>query len=221
MINELNLILLGPPGAGKGTQAARLRDDLGLPYLATGDLLRQHRARATPLGVEAAAYMASGRLVPDELVIALLLAEIEERGERGFLLDGFPRTPGQAEALDAALREASRALSAVVLVDVPDGVLLERIVGRRQCAGGHVYHVSFDPPASAGVCDVDGMPLFQRDDDRAEVVRERLRVYHEATAPLVGYYEARGLLRRVDGLRPAGEVYASLREALALPEPAL
>jgi adenylate kinase len=221
MIDELNLILLGPPGAGKGTQGARLRRDFGLPYLAAGDLLREHRARATPLGVQAATYMASGRLVPDELVIALLLGEIDERGARGFVLDGFPRTPRQAEALANALETTSRALSAVLLVDVPDDALLERIAGRRQCGDGHVYHVDFDPPVRDGVCDIDAKPLFQRDDDQARVVLERLRVYHESTAPLVDYYEARGLLRRLDGLRPAGEVYSALRAALASPELAL
>jgi adenylate kinase len=220
-MNELNLILLGPPGAGKGTQGARLRDDLDLPYLAAGDLLREHRARETPLGVRAARYMAAGRLVPDELVIALLLGEIEERGERGFLLDGFPRTPGQADALGAALFAESRELSAVVLVDVPDDALLERTTGRRQCPDGHLYHVAFDRPVRAGVCDVDGQALVQRDDDHAEIVRERLRVYHDCTAPLVDYYEARGLLLRIDGLGPPDAVYASLREALAVPEPAL
>jgi adenylate kinase len=220
-MNELNLILLGPPGAGKGTQGARLRDDLGLPYLATGDLLREHRARETPLGVQAAGYMAAGQLVPDELVIALLLGEISERGERGFLLDGFPRTPGQADALGAALLSDSRELSAAVLVDVPDDALLERTTGRRQCPDGHLYHVVFDRPARAGVCDVDGKVLVQRDDDHAEIVRERLRVYHDCTAPLVDYYRACGLLLRVDGLRPPDAVYASLREALAVPELAL
>jgi adenylate kinase len=220
-MNELNLILLGPPGAGKGTQGARLRDDLDLPYLAAGELLREHRARETPLGVRAARHMAAGRLVPDGLVIALLLGEIEERGERGFLLDGFPRTPGQADALGAALLAESRELSAAVLVDVPDDALLERTTGRRQCPDGHLYHVTFDRPVRAGVCDIDGQALVQRDDDRAEIVRERLRVYHDRTAPLVDYYRARGLLLRVDGLRPADAVYASLRDALAVREPAL
>jgi adenylate kinase len=213
-VNELNLILLGPPGAGKGTQAARLREGFALSHIATGDLLRAHRERETDLGLRAARYMATGRLVPDELVSEMIGEEIE--GARGgFLLDGFPRTPGQADALDRVLDEHGRRLSAVLLIDVPDDILVERIGGRRQCPDGHVYHVEFDPPAREGVCDADDKPLSQRDDDKPETVRERLRVYHRETEPLVERYENQRLLRRIDGTLPPDQVHDRLRDALA------
>ena len=213
-MSELNLILLGPPGAGKGTQAARLREELDLPYIATGDLLRGHRADETELGLRAARYMASGRLVPDELVTAMVLPEIEDTAGRGFLLDGFPRSQAQAEALDKALEASGRQLSAVLLVDVPDDDLVDRIGGRRQCPDGHVYHLQSDPPAREGVCDHDDQPLIQRDDDKPETVRERLRVYHRETEPLVERYAERGLLRRLDGTLPPDEVYDQVRAVL-------
>jgi adenylate kinase len=211
--DDLNLILLGPPGAGKGTQAARLRDDFDLSHIATGDLLRGHRDRETDLGLRAARYMATGRLVPDELVTEMIGEEIDS-SPGGFLLDGFPRTMGQADALDRLLEEHGRRLSAVLLIDVPDDVLVERIGGRRVCPDGHVYHVQFDPPAREGVCDVDGKPLSQREDDKPETVRERLRVYHRETEPLVERYEKRGLLRRVDGTQPPDGVQQQLHEVL-------
>jgi adenylate kinase len=213
-MNELNLILLGPPGAGKGTQAARLREDFDLPYIATGDLLRAHRARETDLGHRAARYMESGRLVPDELVTEMVHDEIAGTGDRGFLLDGFPRTVPQADALDHTLEATGRSLSAVLLIEVPDDVLVDRIGGRRVCQDGHVYHVRFDPPAREGICDQDGEPLIQRDDDKPETVRNRLRVYHRDTEPLIERYAERGLVRRIDGTRPPDEVYGQLRETL-------
>ena len=214
-MNQLDIVLLGPPGAGKGTQAARLRDELDLTHLATGDLLREHRARGTPRGLQAAGYLDAGELVPDVLVIEMISEEIENAGNQGFLLDGFPRTRSQAEALDATLGARERRLSAALLIDVPDDALLERITGRRQCTDGHVYHVAFDPPARDGVCDADGKPLFQRDDDTPETVRGRLRVYHAATEPLIGYYSDSGLLRRVDGGKPPDDVHDQLRATLA------
>jgi len=213
-VNELNLILLGPPGAGKGTQAARLREDFDLRYIATGDLLREHRANETDLGLRAARYMASGQLVPDELVTAMIIEEIEQASD-GFLLDGFPRTVAQADALDAELDQRGHPLDAVLLIDVPDEELVERISGRRVCPDGHVYHVKYDPPAKVGICDRDGKPLIQRDDDKPETVRNRLRVYHEQTEPLVERYGAKGLLRPVDGTLSPDEVYEQLRGALA------
>jgi adenylate kinase len=212
-VSDLNLILIGPPGAGKGTQAVRLREDFGLTHIATGDLLRAQRERETDLGLRAARYMAEGRLVPDELVIEMIGQEIDE-AHGGFLLDGFPRTPGQADALDRVLEERGRPLSAVLLIDVADDVLVERIGGRRLCPDGHVYHIQYEPPAREGVCDIDGKPLSQRDDDKPETVRKRLDVYHRETAPLVERYEKQGLLHRVDGTKSPDEVHQQLRDLL-------
>jgi adenylate kinase len=212
-VSDLNLILIGPPGAGKGTQAARLRDDFALTHIATGDLLRAHRERQTDLGLRAARYMAEGRLVPDELVTQMIGEEIDS-AHGGFLLDGFPRTPGQADALDGVLEEHGRPLSAVLLIDVPDDVLVERISGRRLCPDGHVYHVLYNPPAHEGVCDIDGKPLTQREDDKPETVRNRLDVYHRETEPLVERYEKQGILYRVDGTLSPDEVHEQLHEVL-------
>jgi adenylate kinase len=214
-MSELNLILLGPPGAGKGTQAARLSDDFGLPYICTGDLLRGHRADGTELGRQAEEYMAKGQLVPDELVIAMILDKVEEEGDDGFLLDGFPRTIGQADALGDEMDKLGRRLTAALLIEAPDEVVVERLSGRRQCSNGHLYHVQYDPPKHEGVCDQCGRPLAQRDDDRPDAIRERLAVYHELTEPLKDYYEERGLLRRFDGTRDKVEVHDHIRATLA------
>ena len=145
-MSELNLILLGPPGAGKGTQAARLREDFGLPYIGTGDLLREHRESETELGQKAKEFMVRGDLVPDELVIAMILDKVEEEGDDGFLLDGFPRTVGQADALGEELDKLGRRLTAALLVECPDEIVMQRLSGRRVCPNGHLYHVDFDPP---------------------------------------------------------------------------
>jgi adenylate kinase len=211
---ELNLILLGPPGAGKGTQADRLKDDFGLPYIGTGELLRKHKAADTELGREAARYMDAGELVPDGLVIRMLLEEIDDKD--GFLLDGYPRSVEQADALGEALDESGRYLSAVLLIDVDDETVIQRLSGRRQCRNGHLYHVLFNPPKNEGHCDLDGMKLVQRDDDKPETVMRRLETYHEKTAPLIEYYEDRGLLRRFDGSRDPSEVHAHIRATLAM-----
>jgi adenylate kinase len=213
---ELNLILLGPPGAGKGTQAARLQDDFGLPYIGTGDLLRKHREDETELGREAASYMESGQLVPDQLVIRMILDEVEEKGADGFLLDGFPRTTEQADALAEELDGVGgRRLTAALLIDAADDVVIERLSGRRQCGNGHLYHVETNRPKHEGVCDVCGRKLMQRDDDRPEVIQRRLGTYHEKTEPLIDYYDERGLLRRFDGVRDATEVHDHIRATLA------
>ena len=215
-MSELNLILLGPPGAGKGTQADRLKDDFGLPYIGTGDLLRKHKEDGTELGREAAAYMAAGDLVPDELVIRMILEEIEDKGRDGFLLDGFPRSVAQADALATEIERRGRRLTAALLVDADDDTVLKRITGRRQCSNGHVYHVEFDPPKHEDVCDQDGSRLIQRDDDKPETVKKRLKTYHDQTEPLIDYYDERGLLRRFDGSREPGDVHDHVRATLAM-----
>ncbi len=215
-MGELNLILLGPPGAGKGTQADKLKDDFGLPYIGTGELLRKHKDEGTELGHEAAKYMDNGDLVPDDLVERMILDEIEERGSDGFLLDGYPRSIGQADALGEALEEHGRSLTAALLIDADDETVIQRLSGRRQCRNGHVYHVLFNPPKNEGFCELDGTKLVQRDDDKPETVKKRLKTYHDKTEPLIDYYEERGLLRRFDGTRDAGEVNDHVRATLAM-----
>ena len=216
-MSELNLVLLGPPGSGKGTQGERLNDDLRLPYYATGDILRGAVRDQTALGKSAKEYMDRGDLVPDELIVGIIAERIDsEEARQGFILDGFPRTVPQAEALDAKLGDLERAVSAVLLIDVSDEEVVRRLGGRRTCeADGHVYHVEFNPPRVEGVCDIDGSPLVIRDDDKPEVIRKRLATYHEKTEPLVTYYEGEGVLRRVDGERSPDEVTAELRDILA------
>ncbi len=214
-MSELNLILLGPPGAGKGTQAARLREDFGLPYVGTGDLLREHRENETELGVEAKRFMDNGDLVPDDLVIAMILEKVEEEGQDGFLLDGFPRTVPQADALGRELEGMGRRLTAALLIEAPDEVVINRLSGRRVCSNGHVYHVEDDPPKHDGVCDQDGKPLSRRKDDEPDTIRKRLSTYHAMTEPLKDYYEERGLLRRFDGTRDVTEVHDHIRATLA------
>ncbi|HEV3001181.1 MAG TPA: adenylate kinase [Solirubrobacteraceae bacterium] len=216
-MSELNLILLGPPGAGKGTQAERLEEDFHLPYIATGNMLREAVANGTDLGRQAGEHMKAGRLVPDELIIGMILQCVEEaRCRDGFLLDGFPRNLPQAERLDQAMSRLDRRLNAALLIDVPDEEVVRRITGRRVCTKeGHVYHVETNPPKHSGVCDIDGSKLIQRDDDAPEVIRERLRVYHDQTEPIVGYYEDRGVLKRFDGTRNPTEVHDHLRATIA------
>jgi adenylate kinase len=216
-VAELNLILLGPPGAGKGTQAERLVDDFDLPYYATGDILRAAVEEGSELGREAKEYMDRGDLVPDDLIIRVIMVRLDTpEAEDGFLLDGFPRTVAQAEALGDALDRRGRSLTAALLIEVPDDEVVRRLSGRRICAkNGHVYHVEFDPPKTEGVCDQDGSPLIQREDDKPETIRNRLAVYHEQTEPLIDWYEERGLLRRFDGSRSADEVHGHIRATLA------
>jgi len=214
-VSELNLILLGPPGAGKGTQASRLTEDFGLPYIGTGDLLREHKRQGTDLGRQAKEHMDNGGLVPDDLVIAMILEKIDEEGDDGFLLDGFPRTLPQADALAEELEKRDRRLTAALLIDAPDETVVQRLSGRRQCSAGHLYHVDFDPPKHEGVCDQDGKPLMQRKDDEPETVKKRLATYHQATEPLKDYYDERSLLRRFDGTRDVTEVHDHIRATLA------
>jgi adenylate kinase len=214
---ELNLVLLGPPGSGKGTQGERLNADLHLPYYATGDILRGAVRDETELGKSAKAFMDAGDLVPDELIVGIIAERIDSgEARQGFILDGFPRTTPQAEALDAKLGELGRGVSSVLLIDVSDDEVVRRLGGRRTCeAEGHVYHVEFNPPKVEDVCDIDGSPLIVRDDDKPDVIRKRLATYHEKTEPLVAYYDAKGVLERVDGAREPGEVTDDLRGILA------
>jgi adenylate kinase len=214
---ETNLILLGPPGAGKGTQAERLQADFALAHISTGDMLRAQVAQGTQLGREAQKYMNAGELVPDEVILGMIGQRIGEQDAReGFLLDGFPRNTSQADALAATLDDSGRRLTGVLLIDVPDEVLVRRLAGRRVCLkSGHVYHVEFDPPKREDVCDQDGSRLIQRDDDMQETIRRRLEVYARQTAPLIDYYESAGLLRRFDGQRNPNEVHDHIRATVA------
>jgi adenylate kinase len=217
-VSELNLILLGPPGAGKGTQAERLRDDFGIPHISTGDILRAQVTEGTELGRQAKHYMDAGELVPDDVIIGMITERIAEGDARdGFLLDGFPRNRQQAEALNDALERLDRRLTSVLLIEVPDEEVVRRLAGRRVCIKNpsHIYHVDFDPPKHEGVCDQDGARLIQRDDDKEETIRRRLEVYHSQTEPLVDFYDEAGLLRRFDGRRSPDEVHAHIRATVA------
>jgi adenylate kinase len=216
-VAELNLVLMGPPGAGKGTQAERLVDDFELPYYATGDILRAAVEEESDLGKEAKKYMDEGDLVPDDLICKVIMERVDsQEAEDGFLLDGFPRTGGQAETLEEALEKRGRSLTAALLIEAADEEVIRRLSGRRICKkNGHVYHTEFDPPKNEGVCDQDGSKLVQRDDDKPETVKKRLSVFHDQTEDLVDFYEDRGLLRRFDGTRQPDEVHNHIRATLA------
>jgi adenylate kinase len=216
-VTELNLVLLGPPGSGKGTQGERLQEDFRLPYYATGDILRAAVRDQTELGKSAKEYMDRGDLVPDDVIIGVITERLDgSEAADGFILDGFPRTMPQAEALDAELQKLGRELTAALLIEVPDEEVVRRLGGRRTCAkNGHIFHVEFDPPKEPDVCDIDGSRLVTREDDKPEVIRHRLEQYREKTEPLVGYYEDKGLLRRVDGAQSPDEVGDRIRALLA------
>jgi len=216
-VSELNLILFGPPGAGKGTQADRLRTDFQLPFISTGDMLRANVKDETELGRQAQKFMDAGDLVPDQLIVAMAAERLQESdAEDGFILDGFPRTLAQAEALGEQLSKVGRRVTAALLIDVPDEEVIRRLAGRRVCVkAGHNYHIEFDPPKHEGVCDQDGSRLIQRDDDKPEVIKHRLAVYHEKTKPLVDYYDQLGLMRRIDGTREPADVHGHIRAVIA------
>ena len=207
----MRIVFAGPPGAGKGTQAARLIERLAIPHISTGDMLRAAVKDGTPAGQEAEVYMKSGQLVPDSTVIAMAIDRIQEHDAReGFMLDGFPRTRQQAEALEAAMEKAGLSLDAVILLEVEDGLIVERITGRRtDPETGTIYHMTFNPPP-AEVVD----RLVQRSDDTAEACAARLNKYHQDTAPIIPFYEERGILQRVDGVGNPDDVTGRLIEAL-------
>jgi len=215
---ELNLILLGPPGSGKGTQGERLQEDFRLPYYATGDILRAAVKEGTEVGTEAKEYMERGDLVPDGVIIGVIAERLqEEEASDGFILDGFPRTLPQAEALAAKMDELRREITAVVLIDVPEDEILRRLGGRRTCEKNpsHIYHLEFDPPEKDEVCDIDGGKLVVRDDDKPELIKNRLEQYRKKTEPLIDYYEERGILHRVDGAHSPDEVEERIHALLA------
>jgi adenylate kinase len=216
-MSELNLVLLGPPGSGKGTQGERLQEDFRLPYWATGDILRAAVRDETDLGREAQEYMDRGDLVPDDVIVGVIAERVaSHEAADGFILDGFPRTTVQADALGEKLSEVGRKLTAAVLIGVSDEEVLRRLGGRRTCVKeGHVFHVEFDPPKNDDICDVCGSRLIVRDDDKPEVIRHRLEQYHEKTEPLIAYYEEQGVLRRVDGSLAPDDVSDRIRALLA------
>ena len=209
------LILLGAPGAGKGTQAVRLAEAHGLPHVSTGDLFRDHLGRGSSFGLKAKEHMDAGRLVPDSIVLDMLAERVAQSDcEKGYLLDGFPRTQPQAEALDGRIGPEDQVL--VLALEVDEDIIVERAAGRLLCRScGNIHHKSFKPPAKEGVCDVCSGELYQRPDDAPEVVRERLTVYRAETAPLVRFYADKGVLETVDGERAPDEVFAALEAAIA------
>ena len=214
---SLDLILMGPPGAGKGTQAARIASERSLAHIATGDMLRAAVRDGTPLGLEAKAIMARGDLVPDDLIIAMFKERLGAPDtEPGTLLDGFPRTSAQAEALDGMLDGLGRQIASVIVFDIELEELVRRLSGRRVCrAAEHVYHVEFHPPKVEGICDEDGSELYQRDDDREDVVRARYqKQWVDAAAPVLDYYASRGLVQRIDASRPRDVVAREVDELI-------
>jgi adenylate kinase len=213
----VRLVLVGPPGAGKGTQAQFIAEHCAVPKISTGDIFRANVSGGTPLGVQAKAFMDRGDLVPDDVTIAMVRDRLQEPDAlQGFLLDGFPRTVPQAETLDDILREpADTKLDVVLELVVENDEVIRRLSGRRTCRTcNHIWHVDFDPPTVEGTCDIDGGELYQRDDDRAETIANRLSVYGEATRPLVNYYAGRGLLVGVDATGPVDDVTARAIDAL-------
>ena len=216
MASGARVVLLGPPGAGKGTQAKLLQDEFGACQISTGDILRKAVAERTPLGKEASEYINRGALVPDDVIVNLVAERLQQPDcQKGFILDGFPRTIPQAQSLDAILKAMGLGLNGVLSVQVPEDVIIERLAGRRTCRScGALSHVVFNPPKKAGVCDRCGGELYQRDDDREETIANRLKVYEKQTAPLANYYRERGLLREIDGVGEVHDIRTRVTKAL-------
>lgn len=209
------IVLLGPPGAGKGTQAALISQETGLVHVSSGDIFRENLKNETPLGKQAQAYMDRGELVPDDLTIAMVKDRLGQPDcQKGALLDGFPRTPPQAEALAASLAEWGVGVDLVPYISVPEEELIERLSGRWTSQSGRVYHAKYNPPKVPGRCDVDGSPLYQREDDKPETVKNRIKVYLQQTTPLIDYYRKQGLLVEVDGTKSIEEVGQDLLAAI-------
>jgi adenylate kinase len=215
-VSQFNLVLLGAPGAGKGTQASRIVADYGIPHVSTGDILRGAVANGTKMGLEAKKYMDAGELVPDEVVIGIVKDRLQEPDTaKGFLMDGFPRTIPQAEALDRALDGLDRAITKVVVLLVDEELILKRLTGRRVCRKCQTpFHIYFNRPQKEGVCDKCGGELYQRDDDTEATVKNRLEVYRKQTEPLIDYYDRAGVVMRVDGAQEAEATYADIVDAL-------
>ncbi len=212
----MKIIMLGAPGAGKGTQAVKIAKEYSIPHVSTGDIFRANIKNGTELGKKAKSYMDKGQLVPDEVTIEMLLKRIEEDDcGGGYVLDGFPRTIAQAESLKKSLEAKEQKIDYAINIDVPDSAIVERMSGRRSCPKcGASYHVSFNPPKKEGTCDNCGESLIQRDDDKPETVEKRLEVYHEQTKPLVDYYDSEGILKTVDGTKTTDEVFKAIAEVL-------
>jgi adenylate kinase len=214
----MRIVLLGGPGSGKGTQAKKLVDKLGIPQISTGDIFRAALKEGTPMGLKAKTYMDKGELVPDDVVIGVVEERLTKPDlDKGYMLDGFPRTLAQAEALDKIIVSQGKAINHAILVDVPDEELVARLSGRRTCRNsdcGKMYHVMFNRPKRDGICDACGSELYQRDDDSEATIRERLTVYNKQTAPLIDYYDKKQLLRRVAGVGPIDDIFASIQKVL-------
>jgi adenylate kinase len=213
----MNLILLGPPGAGKGTQAKMMIDTYQIPQISTGDILRAALKERTPLGLKAKEYMDKGLLVPDEVVIDIIKERLKEADcQKGYILDGFPRTVAQAQALDRVLAEMNTAIDHVISIDVDKGELVKRLTGRRTCRQcGRGFHVIFDPPVNKNLCDKCQGELYQRDDDNEDTVRNRLDVYDSQTFPLIQYYKEKGLIRSIDGLGGIQQIFDRIVKVLS------
>ena len=213
---QLRIILLGAPGAGKGTQAKSISNKYNIPHISTGDIFRKNISERTPLGIEAKKYIDNGQLVPDELTIDIIKSRlVEEDCENGYLLDGYPRTVEQAKALDVFLNEREANLDTALLIKVPREFILERMTGRRVCPScGASYHVKFNPPKNEGICDICGSDIIQRDDDTEITVNKRLDIYEAQTLPLIEYYKSRDLLSEVDGTQAINDVFENVSKVL-------